>query len=517
MPIPYDGQIFAVQDEQGTPHLLRAFGNQFHASFETMDGYTVVKNPESGTFDYARVSADKHALESTGVPVGAAPPEMLGLPPHARLSRAVALEQARTSELGVGPPPRWVVRRAQRRLMHARGARAVGPEGAPPPGATVGTYVGLCILIQFPDVSGTIPQSEVNNYCNQVGYTGFGNNGSVRDYFWDVSRHKLTYTNVVTNYYTAAHNRDHYTDPSITYGTRARELIREALDWLVASSFSFAPLSSDSGGYIYALNIFYAGPTVNAWSEGLWPHSWNLGTPYVVGSKRFFDYQFTSMGSQLALGTFCHENGHMICDFPDLYDYGYESRGSGRFCLMSSSGSTNPVQVGAYLKNAAGWSDSVTPISAGTHSVVAGQNDFHLHERTSTEYFIIENRQQTGRDATLPDAGLAIWHIDETGSNNNEQMTAALHYECALEQADGAFNLESGANSGDSGDLYGGPSAPAFDNTTTPSSRWWDGSSSGLTITSISSPGPTMTFTVGGTPPGTSAELDPGTRLLLLG
>ena len=36
---------------------------------------------------------------------------------------------------------------------------------------------------------------------------GFGNNGSVRDYFYDNSRGKLTYTNAVTQYYTAAHNR----------------------------------------------------------------------------------------------------------------------------------------------------------------------------------------------------------------------------------------------------------------------------------------------------------------------
>ena len=35
----------------------------------------------------------------------------------------------------------------------------------------------------------------------------------------------------------------------------------------------------------------------------------------------FADYQITDMGNRLTLGTFCHENGHMVCDFPDLYPY----------------------------------------------------------------------------------------------------------------------------------------------------------------------------------------------------
>ena len=32
------------------------------------------------------------------------------------------------------------------------------------------------------------------------------------------------------------------------------------------------------------------------------------------------DYQMTDMTDELSLGTFCHENGHLIGDFPDLYD-----------------------------------------------------------------------------------------------------------------------------------------------------------------------------------------------------
>ena len=103
----------------------------------------------------------------------------------------------------------------------------------------------------------------------------------MRDYFFDVSDGNLTYTNVVTPYFTAANNRSYYTDPSVSFGTRARELITEALDQLVAQGFDFSGLSADGSGFIYALNIFYAGPVVNNWSEGLWPHSWSRRRPTI--------------------------------------------------------------------------------------------------------------------------------------------------------------------------------------------------------------------------------------------
>jgi hypothetical protein len=35
------------------------------------------------------------------------------------------------------------------------------------------------------------------------------------------------------------------------------------------------------------------------------------------------------------------------------------------------------------------------------------------------EYFLVENRFQTGFDAALPGSGLAIWHIDEHREGNS--------------------------------------------------------------------------------------------------
>jgi hypothetical protein len=252
---------------------------------------------------------------------------------------------------------------------------------------------------------------------------------------------------------------------------------------------------------VYALNVFYAGERVNNWSEGLWPHSSSLASPFAgSASKKLYDYQITNMGSALTMRTFCHENGHMVCDFPDLYDYGYESVGVGNYCLMGYGGSDlNPTQISAYLKNVAGWTSRATTLEpAVTATVSSGRNDFLFHRKSATEYFIIENRQQDQRDAALPDAGLLIWHVDELGSNSNEQMTASEHYELSLEQADGRFDLERNADYGDGNDLFGSPGPVAFSATTSPNSNWWDGTPSGLSIVDVSAPAASMTVRTAG-------------------
>jgi M6 family metalloprotease-like protein len=398
---------------------------------------------------------------------------------------------------GALPPggSRWEVRRRQAR-------DAPSATRAPPQRKTQGKFVGLCLLVDFPDVPGTIPAQEVEAFCNEPGYSGFGNRGSVRDYFLDVSSGKLDYSNVVMPYYTAKHARNYYTDEKIAQPRRARALIQEALVHWKKQGFDFSPLKADTEGYVYATNVFHAGARVNAWSKGLWPHAYHLRTKFALGGGKFaHDYQITDMADELTLGTFCHENGHMVCDFPDLYDYGGESAGVGAFCLMcggANADEKNPTHVGAYLKYCAGWTGSLTTLEDGMElTAAAGQNQFFVHRKAgnTTEYFIVENRLAQGRDAALPASGLAIWHVDELASNQHEQMTAHHHYECALKQADGRFDLERDpANPGDAGDLFVAPKS--FGPATSPSSKWWDGSDSKLTITSIGKAGEAVAFKV---------------------
>ncbi len=116
-------------------------------------------------------------------------------------------------------------------------------------------------------------------------------------------------------------------------------------------------------------------------------------------------------------------------------------------------------------------------------------------QRNDNEYFLIEDRQQTGRKLRLPCAGLAIRHIDQHGSNQNVQITANQHYESSLEPADGKFDLKKiNANQGYAGDLFSTVPQTAFGTATTPSRNWWDGTESGLETTNIGDIGDAMKF-----------------------
>jgi M6 family metalloprotease-like protein len=501
MATSFSARVFTFTQPDGSTIQLRGWGNQYHAVFETLDGYTVMKNPATGFFEIARVSPDGHSLQPSGAPAGRLDGQAAGVSRGLRISRESAAATARESALRVAG--RRCEQRRQQRRQQLQAIRAMaaagGPLLAPPQRQTVGDFVGLCLLIDFSDDPATIHRDEVEQFCNQPGYSGYGNHGSVYDFFYDNSIGRCRYTNIVAPYYRAKNPKTYYTNPSIPQPQRAVELILEALAYHKANGFDFSPLTVDSQGFVYAMNVYYAGPVTNAWAEGLWPHSYHLGSAVPVHTgKKVYDYQFTAMESELSLGTFCHENGHMLCDYPDLYDYGYESSGVGGFCLMCAGNNVNeknPIPISAYLKRAAGWARNVLPIEHGRQITLdAETNDYAIFSRGGREYFLIENRTKTGRDSDLPDEGLAIWHVDEDGDNSHEQMTSANHYELSLEQADGLFQLEGRRGyDGDAADLFAGPGA-SFSDKTTPNSKWWNGTSSNLTIDQISAAGQSVTF-----------------------
>jgi len=476
MSVPFFAREFVFVQPDGNPVAVQGFGNQQCARFRSLDGTPVVRDPNTGFFRPASrargdsVGEEADALNSTATPL---------------------------------PKPRWRSRHElQRDLLREEGA-SDGMLRAPPARRTVGDFTGLCLPITFPDVPATVSHEDIEAFCNQPGYAGFGNNGSVFDYFHDVSAGRLNYRTLVAPAYNAIRPRGHYTDPGVPFGQRARELIAEALSFHRTRGFDVSSLTIDAQRGVYAMNVLYAGDVVNAWSEGLWPHASRLEQPITLApGKSAVDYQISATGSALSLGVYCHENGHMLCDFPDLYQYDDSRRGVGRYCLMCLgpyNTAQNPTHVGAYLKHRAGWGDAV-PLTPGRHSLSTLEpNRFYIHARTTdkTEYFLIEGRRNTGRDAGLSSTGLAIWHIDELGSNTHPADGPAghQHYECTLLQADGLDELRLGEDSGDSQDLFGTAEGPAFGEGSPISGTWWDGTPSGLRIHSVEASGSELGFT----------------------
>ena len=496
---PVCGEEFAVKQPDGTPLQVRIWGDEFYQVVESLDGYTLIRDPDSTFICYAGLSADESELISTGVAVGQGDPAAMGLTPHLRITPAVAAKQANLA-------------RTQKAMQESVQSATMAAVSSPAP-LPVGVIQGIVLLVDFSDDPATITPTVISNFCNQIGYSGYSNNGSVRDYFYSVSGGALTYTNYVpTVYYRAAQPKSYYDNPLEAAGSKAQILILEALNDMKTHGFDFSPYDANHDGYIDAINCFYAGTCGSPWAMGLWPHSGGVYgfSDDGVASAR---YQITNIGASLTLRTFCHENGHMVMSWPDLYDYGYESRGVGNFCLMCYGGSnTNPVQPCAYLRAMAGWvtPTALTTPQTGLSASAATRNVFkYVNPSLATEYYLIENRQQSGRDTALPANGLAIWHVDEHGSNDNEQRTAAQHYECTLVQADNLWHMESNANLGDANDLWKAPTYTTCGPATTPSTAWWSGTASNLRISSISTSGATMTFdfTASGGSGGTPAAM----------
>ena len=110
----------------------------------------------------------------------------------------------------------------------------------------------------------------------------------------------------------------------------------------------------------------YAGQT--QYRGDLWPHNSDIDLRF--GAMRTDLYLLTSLGrtpADLTIGTFCHENGHLLCRFPDMYDYGERDNDSiqrrHRQLLPHGAGNHNdngrsPSPVCAYLRDLAGWCDN---------------------------------------------------------------------------------------------------------------------------------------------------------------
>jgi len=129
----------------------------------------------------------------------------------------------------------------------------------------------------------------------------------------------------------------------------------------------------------------------------------------------------------------------------------------------------------------------------------------------SGEYLLIENRQRLGFDSKMPQAGLAIFHIDDTAPRNDEGYpgqdgwpTNGKHYRVALLQADGKYDLEKGNGRGDGGDVWHSGSravsiGPSTNGSTGPypnTDAYKNGNivSTGIRISQISPPGEDMSF-----------------------
>lgn len=489
------GEVRTFPQGAGPDIQLMVFGDEFYARYENLCGYTVVFDTGKKRYCYAAVAGGH--LVSSGVPVEK--PVPCGIVRHLQETKAVRNAKFETRYNQMRPEP----------VLPPGVMRAFAPRSGLLSGRQLssGKVTGLTIIIDFADVKTSISREQVNALLNGDNYKANGNYCSVKKYYGLVSGGKLEYTNVVVGPVTVSKNRTHYIDNPV---------MKEALD-MVANNppMDFSRFDSRGDGIIDAINFVYAGTTL--YEGNLWPHNWSMGAAH--GGQISYNgiradlYTIQSLGRSpvdLKIGTFCHEAGHLLCRFPDLYDYGRRdgdsdpSAGLGSYCLMSSGNHLNrgrtPAPVSAYLRDLAGWCDNRIRLNdGGSFTAEHGAYSTLLHYQTDrpNEYFLVENRFKTGLDQYCASSGLAIYHCDTMGSNEWQGGTADHHYQCALIQADGSRHLENNRNRGDSADLFTEVAGAALSSSTIPSSKAWGGTDSGLLLSDIGEPGSRIDFTAG--------------------
>jgi M6 family metalloprotease-like protein len=529
---PFD-MWFEARIADGRTIRIHGVGDEYAARFTDEEGRNLVYNPQVGAYEYAEREDDE-------------------------TFRKRALERRRKAEEESGLARRWAELKASRHQKASSKPTLKSP--AFPIEYTKGRVVGVTLLVDFPvlDDNGVetntlantvhpdVTADDLRDLLNGTGFTKYGNISSVREYFLRESSGHLDYTNVVIGWIKAPYPREHYDDPTRDSRLCGGEFVCDMIEVLKADpryETEFLPLlrqatvddntyfsrqSSAFGGQFRALNCFIAGNRSRAWANGLWPQQGYV--PYeaiydddthrfwlTIDSKEyyFWGYQITPISSQPMIGTFCHESGHLICDFPDLYT-GSEGGGIGSLCLMSSNVfGDRPHHICAYLRAAARWvTPKELPSTPGLVTVTADIQDVwkFSHPTDPEQYYLIENRQESDYDYDIPGSGgVFIYRCDETGSNRYYERsnwwsafvgygdaTNRLNFEVSVEQADGLYEVEQ--EGGDDGyDAWyfgntGGMYAGRFNSETIPCARWRDGSPAGINLSRFSSCGHTMTF-----------------------
>ncbi len=347
---------------------------------------------------------------------------------------------------------------------------------------------------------------------NEEGFSDYGGTGSARDYYLECSQGLFNPTFDVFGPVTLPQPREFYgANNSSGNDINPGQMILDACT-LLDDEIDFTQYDRDGDGYIDNVFVFYAGmgEASGGGAESIWPHSWTLNQ--ALGYVPEFDglkldrYACTNewQGSRPdGVGTFIHEFSHVM-GLPDLYATSYTgSFTPGSWSVMdygpyNNDGCTPPL-FSAFERHALGWLEPVEidgPKSATLNSI--GNNEaFIIKCGRDTEYYLLENRQNTSWDTYIPGHGMLIWHIDYAPSiwEANKVNNTPEHQYVDIEEADGTQTA--GSRDGDA--FPGTANVNSFTDDTTPSMVTWTGLRLGLPITDIKeSASGVITFDVAG-------------------
>lgn len=362
----------------------------------------------------------------------------------------------------------------------------------------------LVILVQYNDVSFRLdnPYEYFNGMLNDENFSQWGATGCAKEYFRINSKDQFKPRFDVYGPVTLPQSMAYYGGNN-AYGsdTHPAQMITHAVE-LLDPEVDFSQYDMDNDGYVDNVFVIYAGQGEATYggADTVWPHSGNMiPVGEMVRKDQVMFNHYACCNEWLSdrpdgVGTFIHEFSHVI-GLPDLYST------EGRLNSTPSSWSVldygpynnngcTPPNYSAYERCAMGWMDPRK--LEGTMNLrleeIGDSNDACIITLPGTdkEYFLFENRQQTGWDTYLPGHGMLIWHVDydymafEQNTPNND----ANHQRVDIIEAGGKTdmsNRQTLATYPWPGTL--GKTEIGFE--TSPALKTWAGTSTGIELTEI--------------------------------
>ena len=291
-----------------------------------------------------------------------------------------------------------------------------------------GTKKMLVILVSFQDELFS-PQnfSTYNDVFNAINYIHGDFKGSVKDYFRAQSNNLFELDFDVVGPVTVSRNGAYYGAQTETQNdSHVAEMVEEALA-LVDDQVDFSRYDWDKDGTVEQVVVIYAGlaQELGGTSDDIWSHKSqvNMYRDHVFLSQYACssEYRMVNNSKRLnSIGSFCHEISHCF-GLSDTYDQSTGNYGTDRWDLMGvgvhNDNGYTPAGFMAFNKMYCLWQDPVIlrdnqqvtnmrPMSEG--------GAFYLipNDAWNDEFYLLENRQKTGWDNSLPGHGMLITHVD---------------------------------------------------------------------------------------------------------